>query len=177
LILHVFGPALAVTLLACRPGLSDGIQYEHDIDYVSFQAGVWSFVSGGSDDNKTAAGMGLEYRAGVHLWWLHPFAGLVGTSRGSIYGYGGVLADVPLTKRVFLSPSVAIGGYRRGSGRKMGSVFEFRLGVEVSFRLKYETRLGVRFEHMSNAGIGPPNPGIGSVFVAYSVPLDRLFSR
>lgn len=149
---------------------------EHGVDYLSAQLGA--FDTGAFDGgNRLAAGFGIEYRAGVHLWWIHPFVGIMATSRGTVYGYGGILIDIPVGARVYLTPSAAVGGYSRGNGQDLGHAIEFRLGLEVSYRFDGGTRLGLRFQHMSNANIGSRNTGSESFFLTYSLPFSKLFGK
>lgn len=149
---------------------------EHNDAHLALQAGVWdSGVFGNA--SRRSAGFGAEYRFGAHLWMVHPFIGLNATSRGGIYGYGGILFDVSVIDRLWFTPSFAVGGYHRGSGRNIGSVIEFRSALELSYEFSNKSRLGVRFEHLSNAGISSTNPGMENFWLVYSVPVSNLFGK
>lgn len=130
---------------------------------------------GGFDinDDETAAEFRLEYRMSRKFLLLKPMIGLMGNSDGGVYGYGGVNLDIFLGKRWVVMPNFAIGGYRRGSSKDLGSVIEFRSGVEIAYRFDDRARLGVAFSHISNAGIDNDNPGTESIVLGYSIPLGN----
>ena len=68
-------------------------------------------------------------------------------------------------------PNFAIGGYRRGTAKDLGSVIEFRSGIEIAYRFGNAARLGVAISHISNASISDNNPGTESIVLSYSIPL------
>lgn len=140
--------------------------------------GVGAYDMGAFDGgNETSAGFSAEYRAGFGLWLIHPLIGIMATSDSVIYGYGGLIADFPVGDRFFVSPNIAVGGFDRGGGQKLGHTVEFRTGIEITYRLDDDSRIGVLFHHMSNASLGDKNPGSESLFVIYAVPVDKLFGR
>ena len=149
---------------------------DHKIDYLAFQVGAYDFgaFDGG---NKTSAGFGLEYRAGWSLFYVHPFVGVMGTTDSVFYGYGGILIDVPIGGGFYFTPSGALGGYNRGDGQDLGYPLEFRTGIEVSYRFEHDTRIGLMFHHISNAGLGGSNPGSESLFATFAYPLKNLFGN
>jgi lipid A 3-O-deacylase len=116
-----------------------------------------------------------EFRGDFHarrvLFAFRPVGGVMATSRGSLYACGGFGYDLYLGSRFVFSPSFAPGLYSRGSGLELGSAVEFRSQVELLYRFKSRSRLGVLWSHMSNAGIGSTNPGAESLLVTFSVPL------
>jgi len=167
---------VGVCLLAAAPARAEQAFPEHDTSYLSLQGGVWdSGIFGNS--NRRAGAFGAEYRWGAHWWVVHPFAGINATSRGGVYGYGGFLFDVSVIDRLWFTPSLAVGGHRRGGGKDIGSVIEFRSALELSYEFGNKSRLGVRFEHISNAGISSTNPGVENFWLVYSVPLSSIFGR
>ena len=143
-------------------------------------AGATDVLGGGQ---RTAADMRLEYRAGLSLapftgplFAVRPWAGLEGTSRGSVWGGAGLLLDVPLG-RFSLVPQAGVGGYGQGRGRNLGSVLEFRTGVELAYRFLDGARVGAAFTHTSNANVARHNPGTEAVTVSYQAPLSWLVGR
>lgn len=119
----------------------------------------------------------LEYRAGLSLlpataplFTVRPWAGLEGTSRGSMWGGAGLLLDIPVGA-FSVVPMAGLGGYHQGRGKDLGTALEFRTGAELAYRLRDGSRVGVAFTHTSNAGIGGRNPGLESVVVNYELPL------
>jgi hypothetical protein len=111
-----------------------------------------------------------EYRFPDTLWILAPFVGVSVTTDGAFYGYGGIAFDINFSPNWVLSPNGAVGYFGRGSGTNLGSSTEFRTGAELAYRFDDMSRLGVNFNHTSNAGIGKHNPGEQSVVLMYSIP-------
>ena len=143
-------------------------------------AGGTDLLEGG---RRAAADFWLEYRAGLSLLpftqpllAVRPWAGLEGTSRGSFWGGGGLLLDVPIG-RFSLVPQVGVGGYEQGGGKNLGSPLEFRTGIELAYRFGDGSRIGAEFTHMSNADIARHNPGTEAITVSYQIPLGWLTGR
>ena len=137
-----------------------------DPDFLTISLGGYDV-----NDNETAAEFRLEYRSHRAYLFLKPMIGLLGNSEGGIYGYGGVNLDLYFARRWVMMPSFAMGGYRRGGSKDLGSIIEFRSGLEIAYRFDDRGRLGVAFSHISNAGISNNNPGTESLVLSYSIPL------
>lgn len=75
---------------------------------------------------------------------------------------------------VFFTPSFAVAAYEDGGGKDLGGVIEFRTGVELSYRFPNAHRLGVAYQHLSNAGIYDRNPGAENLLLTYSIPFSIL---
>lgn len=118
----------------------------------------------------------LEYRDGHTFHGLGPVVGLVSETRGGVVGYGGVYADIAW-RDVVATPLAAIAGYHRGGAPDLGQTLQFRLGLTVAYRLSDDSRIGVRFAHVSNAGYSHTNPGENELLVSYSVPLRDIVER
>lgn len=188
LISLVGGATLALFSLT-TPGLAAG-------NMLALSIGAYDVGVIGSVEDR-AVTFGAEYRSGYALLWrIKPMAGVLGNSDGSFYGYGGFYADFNLgdlisgavAKRIFITPSAAVGGYAQGSSNKdLGDVVEFRTGVEIAYRLNNGARIGVAFHHISNAGLGSSsgksgpgqasNPGTEIVAAVLVLPLDNLFGK
>ena len=139
-------------------------------DFLAFSAGGFDV-----NDNETAAEVLFEYRWDKKLVFVGRTVGLMVNSDGGVYGYGGLTLDLFFGRRFVVSPNFAVGGYVRGNGKDLGSVAEFRSGVDFSYRFDDRSRLGIAFHHISNAGIDDNNPGTESLVITYAVPLARLF--
>ncbi len=133
-----------------------------------------------AEGRRAAADFRLEYRAGVsllpfteRLFAVRPWAGIEGTSRGSVWGGGGILLDIPIW-RLSLVPQAGVGGYEQGSGKNLGSTLEFRAGVELASHFGNGSRVGAMFSHTSNGGTRRHNPGTEAIVVSYQVPLGWL---
>ena len=136
-----------------------------------------SFSVGGFDIGKDqTSGEGrLEYRSDLKLWIFKPFVGVMGTSDGGAYGYGGVLVDMFFGRRWVATLSFAPGYHAKGDGKDLGHELEFRSQIEVAYRFDDRGRLGLSFSHMSNASIGDKNPGAESLMMTYALPVGSLF--
>jgi len=126
-------------------------------------------------DDETEAMGGIEWRSDFRQLIVTPMIGGFVTSDGSLYGYGGLFVDLDLTDRFVVRPSLAVGAYSEGSGKDLGGTLEFRTAIELAWRFENLSRLGVEFAHVSNAGIHDYNPGMETLTVNYSLPLDSLF--
>lgn len=137
-----------------------------------------AFHVGGYDvnDNETAGQLNIEFRSDWDEWYLKPFGGVMATTDAAIYGYGGFMLDIYFGRRWVFTPNVAVGLYSDGDGKDLGSIVEFRSGVELAYRFDNRTRLGVSFHHISNASIGDINPGTETLTLVLSLPLNNLFS-
>ncbi|RME00424.1 MAG: acyloxyacyl hydrolase [Calditrichaeota bacterium] len=105
----------------------------------------------------------FEYRMPFKLAIFKPMAGLLITSRGAGYGYAGLNYDVRLIGPLGLSLNFAAGGYRKGPGKELGGVVEFRSGLELTYQLSPMVRMGAAFHHISNASLYDYNPGVESI--------------
>ncbi len=158
-------------LVAAAMGLVIGptsTAWAGDPDFLTLSAGGFDV-----NDNETSAEFRIEYRSSRKYLFLKPMIGLLGNSDGGVYGYGGVNLDLFLGKRWVVMPNFAIGGYRRGGSKDLGSVIEFRSGLEIAYRFDDHSRLGIAISHISNAGISDNNPGTESLVLVYSIALGN----
>ncbi len=124
-------------------------------------------------DNQ-AAQFGLEYRAKAFAYNIRPGGGAFITSDGAIYGYAGLFWDLPLLGgKYFLTPNFSAGAYSHGDGKKLGGAIEFRSGLEFSYTMpNSNARVGVAFNHISNASIYDRNPGVETLLINYHLPVN-----
>jgi hypothetical protein len=153
---------LAVSVLAAPARAADK-------DLLTLGAGYFDVVSG--EDDAFAAQ--LEYLSARKLWVFNPFAGLMGTTDSSIYGYGGIAYDLKLSDHWLLTPSIAVGVYAQGDGRDLGSPVEFRSAIALDYLFDNGVRAGLQFYHMSNAGLSEQNPGTEVLMATYGFPLGK----
>ncbi|WP_420420588.1 acyloxyacyl hydrolase [Simkania sp.] len=118
----------------------------------------------------------LEYRSDLAIYknsfiFIRPLLGVMATTKGSTYFYGGVAFDFFLTKFLVFTPSFAPGFYIKGGGIELGLPLEFRSSAELAYRFKNKSRLGAMFYHMSNASLGFRNPGTECLVFFYALPL------
>jgi lipid A 3-O-deacylase len=139
----------------------------------AFVAGIGAFDLKDDKESRSAVA-NLEYRFGRKLFAIGPALGLVANLEGGVYGYLGLYADISIGPAV-LSPQLAAGGYSEGDSLDLGGVFQFREAVDLSYRFDDGSRLGVRFAHISNAGIHDRNPGTEEAYVIYSIRPGPVF--
>lgn len=139
---------------------------------VTASAGAFSVLDGGVQSYET--GWELSFAPRPIRWvprFLHKTnttLGVMATSRGTLYVYGGFRYDRPLGKSWWLSPQWATGLYYRDGGRELGGPLEFRSGIELSRRLGERSRLGLLLYHLSNARLYGFNPGGESLVLTYT---------
>lgn len=138
--------------------------------YLVFGVGAYDFGDRDNRENK-AVEFRLEYRPGISWWIVQPFVGLQKTSDGATYGFGGLLANVNLGRHFVLTPSFAAGYYRQGNGKKLGNDLEFRSTVELAYKFDNQSKVGITYGHVSDAGIGDVGGGVETLAVIYAFPL------
>lgn len=121
---------------------------------------------------EKAAEAGLELRLAPLFWGIQPIAGAMVTADEAAYGYLGGRRELPVGSRWSLTPSVAVGAYRRGDGKNLGRTLEFRSALEVA-RAVGRGRIGLTYYHLSNASLSDTNPGSESLVVSWELPLRR----
>ncbi len=136
-------------------------------DLISFAVGQYDVF-----DNEEAAEFVLEYRAKSWNWnTLSPLAGVMATTDGAVYGFGGIGFDWAIDNKWIINPNFAVGAYHNGAGKDLGHGLEFRSGLELNYVTDDLSRLGVAFNHISNASLGDENPGTESLLFTYSIPV------
>lgn len=143
----------------------------HAEDYLVGYAGYFDVSQGDQD----AAQFGVEYRFTPYVYGIRPTLGANVTTDGALYGYGGFNWDVPLfDDQLYLIPNVMVGAYSQGDGKDLGHAVEFRSGIELAYQFTDRSRIGLAFNHISNASIGDKNPGAETVLLNYQVPTGTL---
>lgn len=138
-------------------------------DYITGYIGYFDVIR--NDYNATQ--FGVEYRARPLQYAIRPMIGVNVTTDKSVYGYVGLNWDAELIKdQLYLIPNFAAGLYRKGDGKELGGAIEFRSGIELAYQFQNSHRLGVAFNHISNASIYGHNPGSETALVTYSMPIN-----
>jgi lipid A 3-O-deacylase PagL len=134
-----------------RGGLSDGLQLDWEFHYPA----------------ENLPGV-VRRLPGIRLLGdPFPVSGLMATADGALYGYVGLRTERLLGRYLVFSPSLASGIYYRGDGKLLGGALEFRSGIELSYRLPRDARLGVALYHLSNGGLYGSNPGTEALLLTY----------
>jgi lipid A 3-O-deacylase len=166
----VIAALAAATMLAAAPSLARA-------DTFGVQLG-----GGFGEHDVNKLDLGLVWDPGINWWemggWHFSLVGEAhvdywhpgnGTSRHDVYAFG-VQPMVRFIKsagavRPFIEAGAGVRGLSRVTikdGYSMGTAFQFTeiVGVGAQFGGHQQYQAGFRFQHVSNAGIKEPNPGI-----------------
>lgn len=174
--LRVLLLALAVSLLqaasAAAQSAPNGPVYlmADTADHLDLGAGVYHLMT--EYDRHETFGADAEYRFGEKFAYLGPALGVIADAHGGGMAYGGLYGDVALGP-VVLTPLAGLGASWHGgrNDENLGGTFEFRLSFEAAYRWDNDSRLGLRFGHISSAGIHSVNPGENDLMLTYALPL------
>lgn len=162
-------PVICVALMCLAGAVQAQEQPDSEHGDFAFYAGQYSSFRSSQYETGLA---GIEYRWADQYYGLRPTVGVWGNGDGAWYGYGGIYWDLELgNSGIFITPGVAAGAYRQGDSKDLGSWFEFRDTLEISYRFDSGQRLGAQITHMSNAGIGSDNPGVEMLQAVYTHPI------
>lgn len=104
-----------------------------------------------------------------------PFQNAIGlsvTDTGDAWlGFGQMWTKDFADGRAYVQLHAMPGIYIQGDGPDLGFLIEFRSGVEVGYNFRSGVRLGVSYDHRSNADIRAVNPGLETLQVRVSIPL------
>lgn len=165
--------ALALGLFLAAPAPARAMDFfarDKEPDFLSLSAGMYDIRQ-----IDSAGEFRAEYRSNYKLAYIwRPFVGVSVTTKRATYGYFGLLTDFYFGRRWVLTPSMAVGGYNDGDGKKLGNTLEFRTGGELAYRFDDRSRLGLAVHHISNANTGTINPGTEIAVVTWSIPFRKL---
>ncbi len=123
--------------------------------------------------DKLATSFNMEYQAGVRiLGVLQPIFGAMITTQGTVYGYGGVGVPIDVTDRIFLMPSVAIGGYSEGDGYDLRETLAYRIGAEIGWKLQNNSRIGLNAHVITNGRSFDRKDRTEVIGITYTTPLQ-----
>jgi lipid A 3-O-deacylase len=165
---------LAATLLAGAAGpaaaQSDGATARPTASVLDLGAGGYDII--GDHQHHRAAAVNGEFRYGQTLYGIGPAAGVIVNSDGGGMVYAALYHDFVLGP-VVVTPLAGAGAWWRGGrhDENLGGTFQFRLGIEAAYRFADDSRLGLRFGHISNDGIHRVNPGENDLMLTYALPL------
>lgn len=145
---------------------------QQDTGLLVTYAGYYGIARNGVGDWQ----LGLEYRWQPYENGVRPTIGFNFNADNSAYLYGGVYWDIEVGEiagqPVYFSPNFVAGAYHAGSRGKLGGTVEFRTGFELSYEFEDKSRVGIAFNHISNANIYQHNPGAETLLVSYQIPLN-----
>ena len=100
--------------------------------------------------------------------------GIFGTSKKSAFAYAGFILDLHVSRHFVLVPNASVGYYHQGDGKDLGGTFQFKTGARFDYRFDDASRIGIAFDHISNAGINKKKPGEENLLLMVSIPLGGL---
>jgi hypothetical protein len=125
-------------------------------------------------DGPRPLATGVEYRwRPLGRWSLAPGAGLLGGSDGSRFAYADLSRRFALGPAWFATVVLGAGYFHDGSIVQLGHEVMFRSGLEIGRSLDDRWRLGLAFDHLSNAGLADHNPGTEILTLRLSTALGR----
>lgn len=137
-------------------------------DQLNFFVGNFDF----SDDKQKAVLIGFQHQnedlnRNTFLGNVSPITGGFVTDNSAAYIYTGVEWNVDMGSGLMFTPSFAPGLYHEGNGKDLGHILEFKSEVQLSYIHSDSTRLGVSYNHVSNASLGDKNPGANSYMLNF----------
>lgn len=141
-------------------------------NFIDLGVGAFDIIE--ESNGSVSAAANVELRFGEKLFFVGPAIGIVANTDGSVFGYGGIYADVRYRKFV-VTPLLSLGGLKQGGGKDLGGVFQFRIGLTLAYEFDEGSRLGARVAHMSSAGINDRNPGEEEIMLTYTLPFTLAF--
>jgi hypothetical protein len=119
-----------------------------------------------SDDKQAAVLVGFQHQnenleRDTFLGNISPITGGFVTENSAAYIYTGFEWNVEIGGLTF-TPSFAPGLYHKGDGKDLGHVLEFKSEIQFSYEVSENSKIGVSYNHVSNASIGSKNPGANS---------------
>jgi lipid A 3-O-deacylase len=170
--LRLIAAVLACVFLASAvPAYAQFATSTDDPAFLDLQVGVRDIR------NYKVPAVDLEYRSDYQFFFIKPIVGILVSTRDAVYGYGGLAMDIFFGSRFVMTPSLAVGAYYKGHDVNLGTWLpEFRSAVELAYRFDDRSRLGIMFNHISNAGIGKSNSGTETAMLTYSYPITKLQS-
>ncbi len=115
----------------------------------------------------------LRYLGQPYFKSLQPVLGLSLATNGSAWiGAGSALTWRPGEGGVFLRVTSMAGLHRMGDGRNLGGPIQFRTALDFGLARPGGFEFGIGADHRSSARIYRPNPGLDTVYLFASTPLN-----
>lgn len=133
-------------------------------------------VSGGPvgiADSGTTSRLGLEYRFGEHTEYkLIPSLGVAVSDRDAFFLSAELRRNFWLLDRLILTPSFGVGYFNEDEALDLGGELEFRSGIEMTYCLPGDWRIGWALFHLSNGGLSDSNPGTEALVITLALPVN-----
>ncbi len=137
-----------------------------DNNYITLSVGKFDF----NKKVKESTFGQVEFRSAKKILFLNPITGILVNGDKGFFVFAGISMDIHLGSFLVLTPSFAPGYYNKGNSKDLFLVLEFRSKLELAVKFLNDMRLGVSFSHISNASLGPPNPGVENISFNFSIP-------
>lgn len=141
-------------------------------NYVELGAGAYGLIY--HDSRYGTAAGDVEFKFGDKLLYLGPAFGVIADPNGAGMVYATLYTDFDIGS-IVITPMGGVGAYWRGDRQDLllGGTFQFRLSLEAAYQFADQSRIGLRFGHISSAGLNHVNPGDEELMVTYSIPVGR----
>ena len=119
-----------------------------------------------SDDKQSAMLIGFQHQnqdleRDTFLGNISPITGGFITENSAVYVFTGVEWNIDMGALTF-TPSFTPGLYHKGNGKDLGHAVEFKSEIQFSYNPSDSSKIGLSYNHVSNASIGDKNPGANS---------------
>ena len=119
-----------------------------------------------SDDKQSAMLFGFQHQnedleRNTFVGNISPITGGFITENLAAYVYTGIEWNIDMGALTF-TPSFAPGLYHKGDGKDLGHVLEFKSEIQFSYDFSGNSKVGLSYNHVSNASLGDKNPGANS---------------
>ena len=122
----------------------------------------WSVSTGALlfQDEPDGAELALRRDFGVLRGPFQPSLGVSVATGGATWIGAGILYTLEGPLDLYLQGHVMPGIYFAGDGRDIGGALQFRSGIELGYGTESGLRIGLTFDHRSNADLRSYNPGL-----------------
>tara|TARA_R110002012_G_scaffold57999_1_gene150460 strand:+ start:1825 stop:2340 length:516 start_codon:yes stop_codon:yes gene_type:complete len=116
----------------------------------------------------------LRYDFGRMYGPFQPALGVSLTDQGDAWiGFGATWTGRFANDRGYIQMSFLPGIHTTGDGPDIGTPLEFRSGAELGYEASNGWRIGLSYDHRSNAGLASNNPGLETLQIRVHVPVGR----
>ena len=124
-----------------------------------------------SDHKQAAILIGLQHQnedlnRDTVIGNISPITGGFITENSAAYVYSGFEWNIDMGALTF-TPSFAPGLYHKGDGKDLGHVLEFKSEIQFSYDFYGNSKIGLSYNHVSNASLGDKNPGANSYMLNF----------
>jgi lipid A 3-O-deacylase len=155
-----------ISLVITIAALSYVNSFGQDRNYIAISSAVFDILQQADPSFESR----VEFRYGKVNLGGHPFSGVMVNTEGAIHIYFGLYYDIKVAGYLYITPSFAPGLYAQRNSKDLKFALEFQSQIEISFKFINGARVGVSFNHMSNAALGEENPGVESLALTYIIP-------